>query len=259
MIETIDFSKSEQYTLSIRLSADGFSFSVFNPLGNDAPSIVDRQVDESLSLTANLKMAFREVEWLKLPYRKVNVLMSSRRFTLMPLEYFEDEQAETVFYHNHPKINNEEVRYNILRKNNVVVLFGIDKSTQLFVCEQHPNTKFYSQASALIEHFSIKSRMGNSRKMYAHIKPKAIDIYCYDRNSLLLANSFECRHTADRIYFMLYVWKQLGFDQERDELHLTGNLLHKEALLGELRKLINQVFVMNPTTNLDLQAITSCE
>ncbi|WP_277112433.1 DUF3822 family protein, partial [Bacteroides stercorirosoris] len=33
MIETIDFSRSEQYTLSIRLSADGFSFSVFNPLG----------------------------------------------------------------------------------------------------------------------------------------------------------------------------------------------------------------------------------
>ncbi|MEG1005126.1 MAG: DUF3822 family protein, partial [Bacteroides sp.] len=28
MIETIDYSKSEQYTLSIRLSTDGFSFSI---------------------------------------------------------------------------------------------------------------------------------------------------------------------------------------------------------------------------------------
>ena len=34
MIETTDFNKSEQYTLSIRLSTDGFSFSVFNPLGD---------------------------------------------------------------------------------------------------------------------------------------------------------------------------------------------------------------------------------
>ena len=55
MIETIDFSKSEQYTLSIRLSADGFSFSVFNPLGEGELSFFDRKVEESLSLTANLK------------------------------------------------------------------------------------------------------------------------------------------------------------------------------------------------------------
>ena len=34
MTERIDFTKSEQYTLSIRLSADGFSFSIYNPLLN---------------------------------------------------------------------------------------------------------------------------------------------------------------------------------------------------------------------------------
>ena len=84
-------------------------------------------------------------------------------------------------------------------------------------------------------------------------------LYCYDRNHLLLANSFECKQTADRIYYLLYIWKQLGFEQERDEMHLTGELSDKEALLSELRKFIRQVFIMNPATNLDLQAITTCE
>ena len=121
MIETIDFSKSEQYTLSIRLSADGFSFSVFSPLGEGGLSFFDWKVEESLSLTANLKQTFREVEWLKHPYRRVNILMADKRFTLVPLEFFEDEQTETLFYHNHPKRENEIVQYNILRKNNVVV------------------------------------------------------------------------------------------------------------------------------------------
>ncbi len=37
---------------------------------------------------------------------------------------------------------------------------------------------------------------------------------------LLLANSFECMQTEDRIYYLLYVWKLLEeFNQERDELH----------------------------------------
>ena len=101
MIETTDFNKSEQYTLSIRLSTDGFSFSVFNPLGDGEFSYYDRAVDESLSLTANLKQTFRELAWLERPFRRVNVLMADKRFTFIPLEFFEDEQTEIIFYHNH--------------------------------------------------------------------------------------------------------------------------------------------------------------
>ena len=259
MIETTDFNKSEQYTLSIRLSTDGFSFSVFNPLGDGEFSYYDRAVDESLSLTVNLKQTFRELAWLERPFRRVNVLMADKRFTFIPLEFFEDEQTEIIFYHNHPKRENETVQYNILHKNNTVVLFGMDKSACSFLREQYPDVKFYSQASPFIEFFSSKSRLGNNRKMYAHLRKDAVDVYGYERGRLLLANSFECRSTPDRVYYLLYIWKQLGFEQERDELHLTGDLNDKELLLPELRKFIRQVFIMNPATNLDLQAITLCE
>ena len=62
----------------------------------------DRAVDESFSLTANLKQTFRELAWLERPFRRVNVLMADKRFTFIPLEFFEDEQTEIIFYHNHP-------------------------------------------------------------------------------------------------------------------------------------------------------------
>ena len=63
-----------------------------------------------------------------------------------------------------------------------------------------------------------------------------------------MANSFECMQTEDRIYYLLYVWKQLEFNQERDELHLTGTLSDKETLMNELKKFILQVFIMNLPT-----------
>lgn len=255
----MDFSKSEQYTLSIRLSTDGFCFSVFNPLDNGNLSIFDRSVEESLSLTANLKQTFRELEWLHNPFYNVHVLMADKRYTFIPLESFEDEQVETVFYHNHPKRENEIVQYNILHRDNIVVLFGMDKSAHAFLREQYPGVKFYSQTSPLIEYFSAKSRLGNSRKMYVHFRKESADIYSFERGHLLLANSFDCKETADRLYYLLYIWKQLGLEQERDELHLTGDLTDKETLLSELRKFIRQVFIMNPANNIDLQAINLCE
>ena len=164
MIETTDFSKSEQYTLSIRLSTDGFSFSIFNPLGEGRFSFHEHGVDDSLSLTANLKQAFRETDWLKNPFRRINVLMAGKRFTFIPLEFFEDEQAETVFYHNHSRQDNELVQYNILHKNNIVVLFGMDKSACSLLREQYPDVRFYAQASPLIEYFAAKSRLAIAGK-----------------------------------------------------------------------------------------------
>ena len=201
----IDFTKSKQYTLSIRLSTDGFSFSIYNPIHDDSFSVIEKEIDTSLSLTANLKAVFHELDFLGHSYKRVNIMLASKRFTIVPLDLFEEEQADLLFYHNHQKRENETVIYNILKKNNVVVIFGIDKSTYAFLNEQYPEARFYSQSTPLIEYFSIKSRLGNSKKMYASVRKDAIDIYCFERGQLLLANSFECMQTEDRIYYLLSV------------------------------------------------------
>ena len=143
----IDFTKSKQYTLSIRLSTDGFSFSIYNPIHDDSLSIIEKEIDTSLSLTANLKAVFHESDFLNPPYKRVNIMMASKRFTIVPLDLFEEEQAELLFYHNHQKRENETVLYNILRKNNVAVIFCIDKSAQIFLNEQYPAARFYSQST----------------------------------------------------------------------------------------------------------------
>ena len=255
----IDFTKSQQYTLSIRLSTDGFSFSIYNPIHDNSLSTIEKETDTSLSLTANLKATFRESDFLNHSYKRVNIMMADKRFTIVPLELFEEEQAELLFYHNHQKRENETVICNILKKNNVAIIFGMDKSAHTFLSEQYPEAHFYSQSTPLIDYFSVKSRLGNSKKMYVSIRREAIDIYCFERGHMLLTNSFECKHTEDRIYYLLYVWKQLEFNQERDELHLTGTLPDKETLMSELKKFILQVFIMNPATNIDMQALLTCE
>lgn len=94
--------------------------------------------------------------------------------------------------------------YNILKKNNVVIIFGIDKSTYTFLNEQYPEARFYSQSTPLIEYFSIKSRLGNSKKMYASVRKDAIDIYCFERGQLLWPTlSSACKpKIVSTIYYM---------------------------------------------------------
>ena len=72
----IDFTKSKQYTLSIRLSTDGFSFSIYNPINDNSQSLFEKEVDTSLSLTANLKNVFHESDFLSYSYKRVNPQMN---------------------------------------------------------------------------------------------------------------------------------------------------------------------------------------
>lgn len=257
MMDTIDFSHSEHYTLSVRLSTDGISLAVFNPLmgaGETAMAVEDRPVDEALPWAANLRQLYDDCGWLHRPFRRVNVLLADRRFTLMPLDLWEERLMETVFYHNHPWQENEQVLCNRLRSDQVALLFGIDKSVRSFLDRQHPEVRYYAQAALLIHGFSSKSRLGNTRKMFAHLRGEYMDVFCYDHGRLLLANSYKCQWAADRIYYLLYLWQALAFEQERDELHLCGLLADKDELLSGLREFIRQVFVMNPSRDMDLQA-----
>lgn len=259
MTERIDFTKSEQYTLSIRLSADGFSFSIYNPLTDNDFCFVVYPVNASYSMAANLKEMLTETDALKYPYKRINILYDTPRFTPVPLELFEDEQMDTLFYHNFPKENNEIVLCNILGKSNVVILFAIDKHVHQLLAEHFPNARFFSAVSPLTEYFAQKSRLGNSRKVYAHLRERLLEVFCYDKGKLLLINSFPCKQTADRVYYLLYIWQQLTYNQERDELHLTGKLADKEELLKELRSYLRQVFIVHPKAEFNRSEISKIE
>ena len=117
-----DFTKSEQYILSIRLSTDGFSFSIFNPEGEKDFIITPYPVNNNYSMTANVKELFASDETFKRRYKQVNVLVDTPRFMTLPLDMFDDEQMETLFYSAFTKQDNEIMLCNVLAKNDIVAL-----------------------------------------------------------------------------------------------------------------------------------------
>ncbi len=270
--KSIDFTKSEQYTLSIRLSTDGFSFSIYNPLGGSDFLIRTHPVNTQHSMAANVKQFLSEAEEVKHPYRQTNILIHNSRYTSVPLELFEDEQMEDIFYQNFPKINNEIVLCNILGKSNMVVLFSMDKLTHLYLNEKFPEARFFSSVSPQIEYLTNRSRQGNNRKLYANIHPQNIDVFCFENGKALLLNTYPTVNVQDRIYYLMNIWEQLKYDQERDEMHLIGEGSECNTMIQTLRRYIRKVFVITPQAEFnqsetnriedipfDIQSLLICE
>ena len=259
LVEKIDFSKSEQYTLSIRLSTDGFSFSIYNPIHDSSLIYLPQPMNMDLPVAANIRELLKS-DILQYPYKRVNVLQVSKRFTLYPFELLENEEHYDPFFHyNHPKKENEVVLCNELIKANMKILFGMDQTGWQLLSEHFPKARFYSQSSPLIEYFVAKCRLGNSKKMYVYVRGNSLDVFCFDRGRLLLANSFAGNHVEDAIYYLLYIWKQLDYAQERDELHLVGTFHDKEKLIAGLRRFIRQLFIINPKSEFNHPALTRIE
>lgn len=263
---TIDLAKSAQYILSIRLSADGFSFSIHNPLQVEELEVYSYSINQSYSITANLKEMLSTQEVLKYSFKKVNVLYDTSRSTLIPLEYYNDEQAEQLFYQNFTAVPTETVLCNELAESNMVMLFGIDKFCHQVIMEHFPHAAIYACTSPMLERLTCESRKKiDSKNMYIYIQKQQMTVFAFDQGKLQLFNSFNCKHVADQVYYALYIWQQLGFDQQRHELHVSNNQI---SFIDNVSKYISNVCPM-PTTKInndemmklsyDLQSLIACE
>ena len=256
----IDFSKSKQYTLSIRLSADGFSFTIHHPQSEDI-NFITYPTNPSYSMTANIKKMLAVTEELKYTYQTINILVDTPRFTLVPFDIFEDEQTETFFHLNFPPKENETILCNILGKSNVAILFGMDKHAHQLLAEQMPNARIYACASPLLEYFTPKSRDEKKRILFAHIHSNKMEILAFDKGKLLITNSFSCKQTSDKVYYLLYIWQQLGFNQAKDHLWLAGYTDSQEELITELTRFIRKIKPCPPKELIpyEIQTLIACE
>jgi hypothetical protein len=86
-----------------------------------------------------------------------------------------------------------------------------------------------------------------------------MEVFCFTQNRFKFSNQFDAKGAHDALYFLLYVWRQLLFDAEQNELHLVGELPHQEWLVGELRRYLQNVYVVNPYAEFNQAPATKVE
>lgn len=239
--DQLDHNKSMHYNLSIRLSADGFSFSVYNPIRDSIMLKQSFAIRSEISIIANLKQAFKMLDFLSYAYKQVDVTVYTKRFTLVPNDLFDEAQISSLFFYNFPQKENDLVLTNELLHNKSQLLFSVNKSLYHFLMEKYETVQIYSSVTRPAEDFALRSRFGSEKKLYACVYRNQLDVYAYERGQLLLLNTYACSADSDYMYYLLLVWKQLQMDQLKDELYLVGLQKHETDLLRDLSDFIKNV------------------
>lgn len=229
MTETTVNNKS----LSIRVCSNGLSFCTYTP-GQDEPFCYrEYDVNHTISLAANLKAALLNDDMLKENYQRVNILVTTPHFTTVPVAAFQKDDIEAMYQLAFPNDRPQHVSYNVLRRSGIAIVFGLDKNIYQLILDDFPRARFYASASTLIEFFSEKSLFGPGKKMFVYLHEKEITIYAFEQGRMVYVNDFFASNVNDIQYYVLHVWKELGFTQTADVLNIVGDNEKRCAELSE--------------------------
>lgn len=251
----MDSEQNKQPRLTIRVAKGSLSFSVpDNSAGTQI--IYEPYVPKSgVSMPANLREAFKTVPLLSRPLTRAQVLIDFPSL-LIPVEEYNEANNAQLYFHSFPEAEGRLVMSNVLPQLNAVALFAVNKDLKLVVDDHFPDVRFTLLMRPVWDYLRRRSAVGNRRKLFAYYHDNVLELVSFERNRFIFANRYEARHVKDLVYFILFVWKQLALDQQRDELFLVGNLLDKDALLDTLRKYIQVVSVINPSASFNRAPLT---
>ncbi len=259
--------------LTIRIAGGTLSFSVIDNTAVNQIIYVPYTLRSGVSIAANLREAFNAFQGngevgneypLAVSEATNAMVMLDTPVLMVPLdEYFEERGEESVrrdaalYHHAISGHENDIILSSVLPTLNAVALFCINKDLKQVIDERFEEVKYMHLCMPVWNNLYRRSFTGPRRKLYAYFHEKRLEVFGFQQNRFRFCNCFDATHTHDAVYFLLYVWQQLGMDQRKDELHMVGNIPDREVLLEEVRKFLQNAYVINPTADFNRAPITN--
>jgi len=184
---------------------------------------------EMNELTSNLDELFIHLPELKENILSRTILLSGRKFTLIPDEFYVSGIEKNALTLNFKLDEQEVIRKDYIDKINSHLISSIDKNISDSLEMLNYDKIFHSVKAFLSGSFSLSGKFSNH--IFIQINTGYITIIVIDsEQKLKLINSFPARSEDDIFYHIMNVSKQCQCNPENDNYYLSGNYNKNSAL-----------------------------
>lgn len=212
-------------------------------------------VKSGMSMAANLREAFHDSVILSVNNTRAQVLIDSP-VMLIPLEEYEESEVTETYHYTYPGHEMDTIETYVMHDLNSVAVFSINKDVRMVITDHFDDVRITPLHAPVWQHLHPRSYSGVARKLYAYVHEGMMDVFSFAKNRFRYQNNFTAKETADLTYFLLYIWQTLAFDVHKDELYLVGDSAVIDALRDEVKKYVQNVFVINPSTEFNRAPMT---
>lgn len=245
MPETGNDIQRKRARLTFRVSQHSLSFSVIDNSTESQLAFEPYILKSGISLAANLREAFEESDLLSYGYQRAQVMVDSP-VLMIPIDEFDESAIEILYHHTFIGHGDSAVLHAILPNLNAVAVFSMNKDLKLVITDHFNDVRFHPMLQPVWSYLHKRSFTGAYQKLYAYFHDKKVDVFCFQHNRFKFCNTFNAASAQDAIYFLLYAWKLLALDTEKDELHIAGDVPERKWLTDNLHRYLQKAYYINP-------------
>ena len=220
--ETLDINSTENYELSVQVSPDALSFCILDTIRNKYVLLRSFTVDENKYFnTSKLDELISKDDFLLKKYKKINIVMPSRRSTLVPGQLFDPGKRDEYFSFNHVPEEGELILSNKISDPEAYIIYSVSKPFYEVVSARFPGVHPYHHTKPLMTHIMHCKNSISGNYIHIHIEKEFFDLVIFAGDVLKFCNSFIYRNINDILYYVLNTFKNLEIKQE-ETIHLSG-------------------------------------
>jgi hypothetical protein len=220
--ETLDINSTENYELSVQVSPDGLSYCLIDSIRNKFVMIRSFGAEDNKYFNSDkIKELISNDDFLTRRYKKINCVMPSSKFTLVPAPLYDPGKKDEYFSFNHNLDEGNIILANRTVDPDAFIVFTVSKPICDLVKSFYPGVHLHHHVKLLLNHASSERRRISGNYIHVHIERDFFNLIIYNNDILRFCNSFAWRNISDILYYVLNVFKNLDIKQE-ETIHFSG-------------------------------------
>ncbi|MCM1316767.1 MAG: DUF3822 family protein [Bacteroides sp.] len=222
------------WRLSMEISPATLSVALHCPV--EANSLIYREIplDPAADILHAVEDAVYDNPLILQPFGRTDILIDTRRLTLVPAA-LDPAYARDIAAAYWPDGNLHPV-VEAIKGTDAAAVMVLEADLHSFLRRTFPDARVTHSLAPLISYFALSGRLGNSGKIYARLRPGAVDIIAFGSRGLLMANSFAAPADDDVLYYIMAATERCGLSATDDELMICGDTAMRETLMPRLRQ-----------------------
>lgn len=216
---------SRECTLLLEFNERGYSYSILNNISNELLySGVSNTFMDFFNISENqIKEIFKNDDIFKYSFEAVLVLLDNFYTTLVPISFYDKSKNKEIISFN-TKLPTSDLLYLSDKIPNIDYYNIYVNTTTLDKVLKEIFAKYYTQAtkSIILDYASKISQ--TSEFLQLHITTNYIFCIYFNDGKLVFSNTYRYENEEDIIFNVLNIYNQLGLNNERTILHLSGNV-----------------------------------
>ncbi len=225
--KTFESAQSINYHLCVQISPDGFFFTVLDPDKGKYIVLAGYNffVKRPRLLLKHVKDVFEKEEIIKLEYKSVDILYSTRSFTLIPKALFLNDDSEKFMSFNNTHEKGYIIKQSLFQRAEIYCLYNFPENLSEYIETVFPKANLNHNLFPLIETVLKDNRyFSESRQVHLNFFREYFEMVIISGTKLLQCNTFNYKTERDIMYYVLYVFDQMKLSPENTDLIIHGHL-----------------------------------